>query len=242
MCPTTAQGWKGYTRAMSSSKKLVMSLVLNVVLAGSLVTVGARRIYARFNSTRSPIQVMRADHFHELAISGEKADVVMFGDSVTEFANWSELLGRPIANRGIAGETVEDLRARVEDVVALRPKVLFILAGMNDLQRGVSPKEVLARYSALLTELRSALPETRIVVQAVLPVRDRWAPFADEIAELNELLARYSKNMGATWLDVGPRLADGSGFLAAQNTRDGGHLTGAAYRIWADAVRPLLPP
>jgi len=227
---------------MGSSKKLFISLVLNVVLLGLLFAVSARRIYARLNPTRLPIQVMRADHFHELAASGERADVVMFGDSTTEFANWSELLGRPIANRGIAGETVEDLRARVEDVVALRPKVVFILAGNNDLLRGVSPKEVLARYSALLTELKSGLPETRIVVQALLPVRDRMARFAGGIAELNALLARYSKDVGATWLDVGPRLADQSGFLAEQNTRDGAHLTGVAYRIWADAVRPLLPP
>jgi len=239
--PPSAQGREDFAKAMRP-KRLVVSVVLNVVLMGLLLAVGARRIHAHLNSTRSPIQVMRADHFHELAASGEKADVVMFGDSTTEFANWSELLGRPIANRGIAGETVEDLHARLEDVVALRPKIVFILAGMNDLHRGASPKEVSARYGALLTEMKSALPETRLVVQAVLPVRDSLASFAGDIAELNGLLARHAKDVGATWLDVGSRLADRGGLLAAQNTRDGSHLTGVAYRIWAAAVKPLLPP
>ena len=224
----------------SNSKMLVLSLLLNLALAGLLAAVVARKIYRRYHPDRSAIQVMRSDHFHELALSGERADVVMFGDSVTELANWSELLGRPIANRGISGETVEELHARTEDVVALRPKVVFVLAGMNDLLRGASPKEVLARYSTLVTDLRSALPETGIVVQALLPVRGRQARFTRDISELNGLLAQYSKDIGATWLDVGPKLTDGSGILASQNTRDDQHLTGAAYRVWAEAVRPLL--
>jgi len=229
-------------RVMRWSKILVLSVLLNVALGGLLAAVIARRIYARYDPGRSAIQVMRADQFHELALSGERADVVMFGDSVVEFASWSELLGRPVANRGIAGETVEELRARAGDVVALRPKVVFVLGGMNDLVRGASPKEVLPRYRALVAELRSALPEARIIMHALLPVRGGLARFAKDISELNGLLAGYSKEAGATWLDAGAKLADGSGLLASQNTRDGAHLTGAAYRVWAEAVRPLVPP
>ena len=169
-------------------------------------------------------------------------DVVMLGDSLTQRGEWWELLGRPVANRGISSDTVADVEARLDDVVALQPKVLFLLVGVNDLARGVTPEALAARHAALVAELRRRIPETRLVVEPLLPIRDEVVESRGRtsatIRRTNELLRSAA---GADWLDLHVKLADANGELDARYSFDGVHLTAAGYRVWAEALRPRLP-
>jgi lysophospholipase L1-like esterase len=173
-------------------------------------------------------------------------DVVVVGDSLTERGEWWELLDRPVANRGIAGDTVDDVRARLDDVVALEPRVLLVLVGVNDLLAGTSPDTLARRHAALVVELRRRLPRTRIVVESLLPLRDEIVA-RDEtltsatVRRANELLQRGASDAGAEWLDIHSHLADATGELDARYSSDGLHLSAAGYRAWAAVLRPYLP-
>jgi lysophospholipase L1-like esterase len=186
----------------------------------------------------------RADLFH--AIAAGHRDVVMLGDSLTDRGEWWELLDRPIANRGIAADTIADVRARLDDVVALAPRVMFVLIGVNDLLAGATPEAMAKDHAALLGELRRRLPGARIIVESLLPIRDeivaRDEPLTTAtVQKVNQLLARGAAAAGAEWVDVAKRLADASGALDSRYSSDGLHLSGAGYRVWADALRPYLP-
>ena len=79
------------------------------------------------------------------------ADIVMFGDSITEGADWARMFpGTSIANQGIAGDTTEGMLKRI--ALARAPKV-FVMAGINDLVRGVPVDRVLDNYRQMIAGL-----------------------------------------------------------------------------------------
>ena len=143
----------------------VAAASLAVNLAFALVCV-SRQIRRQVPDVPSRGQA-RAALFRELA-AGPSAhrDVVVLGDSLTERGEWWELLDRPVANRGIAGDTVENVRARLDDIIALEPRVLFVLVGVNDLLAGASPELLASRHTQLVVELRRRMPRTRVVVSS----------------------------------------------------------------------------
>lgn len=220
-----------------------LSLALNAAVAGLW---GARHL-------RSPRPApglrerARSDLFHALAAGPvTHRDVVVVGDSLTERGEWWELLERPVANRGVAGDTVEAVRARLDDVAALDPRVVFVLVGINDLLAGASPEALAARHAALLAELHGRLPRARIVAESLLPIRDELVARDAELTSAtvrraNELCRRGAAAAGADWLDLHARLADPDGELDPRYSSDGLHLSGAGYRAWAAAVLPYLP-
>src|SRR5215470_4664517 len=103
-----------------------LSLALNAALAGLW---GVRQL-RRPRPAPALRERARIDLFHALAADPvTHRDVVVVGDSLTERGEWWELLDRPVANRGVAGDTVEAVRARLDDIAALDPRVVFVLVG-----------------------------------------------------------------------------------------------------------------
>lgn len=90
-------------------------------------------------------------------------------------------------NRGISGHKVADLTRRWQtDTIELRPDLLSILIGINDLDGGVSVKDFETQYDALLAQTVKALPHTRLVLCEPfgLPVGPRLAKASEFRAEL----------------------------------------------------------
>jgi len=218
-----------------------LSLAANAALA----TIWGWRQIARHRDGAPSREAERAAAFHELA-AGPRREVVVVGDSLTERAEWWELLDRPVANRGIAGDTVARVRARLDDVVALDPGVVFLLIGVNDLLAGATPEALATGHAALVAELRRRLPRARIVVESLLPIRGTRvardaALTSATVRRANELCRRGAAAAAADWLDLHAWLADPDGELDPRYSSDGLHLSGAGYRAWAAAVLPYLP-
>ncbi|HEX8110452.1 MAG TPA: GDSL-type esterase/lipase family protein, partial [Kofleriaceae bacterium] len=117
-----------------------LSLALNAVLVG---------LWAVRHLLPQPVPWLRerarGDLFHALATGTvTRRDVVVVGDSLTECGEWWELLDRPVANRGVAGDTVAAVRARLDDIVAMDPRVVVVGIGVNDLLAGASPEALAA--------------------------------------------------------------------------------------------------
>jgi lysophospholipase L1-like esterase len=168
--------------------------------------------------------------------------VVFMGNSITE--GWAHYFptmfpGKPYIGRGIGGQTTPQMLVRFrQDVIALRPAVVVILAGTNDIAGNTGPStlEMIEDNIASMTELAKA-NRIRVVLSSVLPVYDYpWRPGlapAAQIIALNAWMKDYAARQGAVYLDYHTAMADARGGLRAELGGDGVHPNEAGYRIMA---------
>jgi lysophospholipase L1-like esterase len=170
------------------------------------------------------------------------ADVVMLGDSLTQEGSWHRYFpGVTVINRGVGGNTTQDVVDRLDTVFPFRPRLLFVLVGINDLNASRPRERTLADYETLLIRLRTRLPATAIFVQSVLPVNGQW-PLAsnDDVRALNVGIQALADRYGATFVPLGDRFVDGQGELEARLSPDGLHLNEHGYQRWCSVIEPLI--
>lgn len=167
------------------------------------------------------------------------AEIVMLGDSITDWGNWNEALPNlKLINRGVTGDTSAGVLARVAEAVQRKPKVVVLMIGVNDILQGRSPGTVARNIEQIVRTLREN--QIHVILQSVL-LLSREAGFGanPHIKHLNLLLRDVAADQSAKFLDLNPTLAP-DGALHPDFTRDGLHLAGRAYMLWADRLRPLL--
>lgn len=183
-----------------------------------------------------PGRRMKASAFEELGLA--PGNVVFLGDSITEGGAWHEWFpDLPVANRGIAGDTAAGVRERLGTAIQGPPAAVFLLIGTNDLSWRRAPEEIAADVDAIVAGIRTAGPDTAIVVQSVMP---RTARFRPRLEDLNDRYQQIARRHGAEYLDLWPTLADEAGNLRSAFTLDSLHLSGPAYRAWAELLRKEL--
>jgi lysophospholipase L1-like esterase len=179
----------------------------------------------------------------EPTTDGERAmkPTVFLGDSITEAGRWTEWFPElETVNMGIAGETTDDVVARLPEVIAADPGTVVVLVGTNDIGRRRRSTEYIGRnIETILVELRKNLPHARIILQSVMP---RTKDFARGVHEINVHIRQFSSvaTARAEWLDLWPVLADPEGSLSSKYSDDGLHLNEAGYKAWVEALRPVL--
>ena len=166
-------------------------------------------------------------------------EVVFLGDSLTEAGPWADAYpALPSVNRGLWGDRIRDMTARLDVVAASRPGTVVVMAGINDLLKGASVEAAASDYAALLEGLE-ALGPSRIVLQSVLPC-DRPGCDPERIAALNRRVAALAEASAvAAFADVAGALSEGRG-LRPGHAYDGLHLTAEGYAAWIEALRPHL--
>jgi lysophospholipase L1-like esterase len=178
--------------------------------------------------------------------------VVFMGDSITDL--WSRpgrggfFPGRPYVNRGIGGQTTAQMLGRFRaDVVALRPRVVVIHAGTNDVAGNTGPTtpEAIENNLASMADLARA-GGIRVVLAALLPVSDDKAAVQtkerppEALRNLNRWMAEYAARNGLVYLDYWTALADGRGMLAPALTDDGLHPNAAGYAVMAPLAEQAI--
>lgn len=169
-----------------------------------------------------------------------RQSLVLLGDSLIAFGDWQDHFpGYGIVNLGLAGETVRELRERLDTLDGRLgdPACLVVMVGTNNVAMG--EYGFLADYRAIITALRQRHPTAVLLVNSLLPMRLPWlAP--DTIPRLNERLRSLAAELGAGYVD------GYSAFLippaAPLFGDDGVHLSDEGYRVWAAAMAALLPP
>jgi lysophospholipase L1-like esterase len=181
---------------------------------------------------------VRLSQFDELPPA--RGGLVFLGDSITRGCIWNEWFPEHLTfNRGIDGDTIDGVLSRLDSAV-VEPKVVSLLIGTNDLSglggsRAVP--EIADKFEDLVKRIRVVVPSAGLIVNSAMP-RTAW--FAPRLCELNGHYRRIADDAGATYVDLWPTLADPSGALHAEFTRDGLHLTGLGYRAWVNVLRPHL--
>jgi len=172
--------------------------------------------------------------------------VVFLGDQITESWRLAEFFpGKPYFNRGIDGQTSPQMLVRFrQDVIGLRPKVVVILTGTNDVAgfTGPATRGTLADHVTSMTDLARA-NGIRVVLASITPVcdctkSDQLArPQTDlrpqrRIAEWNAWLREHAAASGSVYLDYYSALASGRNFKP-ELTVDGVLPNDAGYKVMA---------
>src|SRR5437867_257810 len=178
---------------------------------------------------------------------GEKR-VVFMGDSITD--SWDDpkygvfFPGKSYLDRGISGQTTPQMLVRFRaDVIALRPKVVVILAGTNDLAGNTGPTTLEAIEDNLASMAEVArLNHIRVVLASVLPVSDYETrdgkPIVqtlhrppERIKALNARIRKYVAENNLTYLDYYSAMIDEKGYLNAELSDDGLHPNQKGYAV-----------
>jgi len=178
-------------------------------------------------------------------VAPDQGAVVFLGDSITE--GWGDDLkgafpGLKIANRGIGGDTTRGMLLRLQDdVLALHPAGVVLLAGTNDLEERADPATSVTNLKLILAAIHAAAPKAPVVVCEVFPSSaTKQRPTAD-IRRLNELYAEVARSDSqVTLLDTWTLYADAAGDAPIAEFPDLLHPNAAGYAKWAAALRPVL--
>ena len=172
--------------------------------------------------------------------------VVFMGDSITEA--WriegaqGSFPGKPYFNRGISGQTTPQMVLRFrQDVIALKPKVVVILAGTNDIAGNTGPMTLEETEDNLkdMADLAAA-NGIKVVLCSVLPAFDYpWKPGltpAPKILAINLWMKAYAAEKGYVYVDYHTAMKDERDGLPARLSGDGVHPNPAGYAIMAPLV------
>jgi lysophospholipase L1-like esterase len=179
----------------------------------------------------------------ELTSRGANVDAVFLGDSITE--GWTStdpgFFAEANIGRGISAQTTPQLLVRMHaDVIALKPRVVHIMAGTNDIAQNtgpMSPEDSKNNFMAMCEIARAH--GIRVVLGSVPPASKYWwrpdlQPKAVAIA-LNEWMRAYAREIGATYVDYAAALTDADGSVKLSLAKDEVHPTAEGYA----AMRPI---
>jgi len=182
------------------------------------------------------------------AASAATPRVVFMGDSITE--GWkshgvpsaAEDATKDWVNRGISGQTTPQMLVRFRpDVIALKPAVVVILAGINDIagNTGDMTLEQTEDNLASMADLAQA-NGIRVVLCSVMPAFDfPWKPGrqpAPKVVELNTWIKAFAASKGHVYVDYYSAMADERGGLPKTLSGDGVHPNPAGYAIMTPLV------
>ncbi|MBD1262519.1 SGNH/GDSL hydrolase family protein [Maribacter polysiphoniae] len=195
------------------------------------------------------LEQFRADNA-KIGLPGADEDRVVFmGNSIT--IGWINTVpeffeGKPYINRGISGQTTPQMLVRFrQDVIALQPKVVVILAGTNDIAGNTGPStlEMIADNIKSMAELAEA-HGIKVVISSVLPAYDYpWKPGLEpskKIIKLNSMLRTYAEKKGHIYLDYFSVMVDGRNGLPKKYALDEVHPTKLGYEVMAPLAEAAI--
>lgn len=219
--------------------KLAGSLIFSILFFGQFLQAQDWPKLARYKDENTKLGLPSA---------GENR-VVFMGNSITE--GWGRICpaffaGKPYINRGIGGQTTPQMLIRFRpDVIDLKPEVVVILAGTNDIAGNTGPStlEMIEENIASMADL-AKVNGIKVVLSSVLPAYDYpWRPGlepAEKIAALNEWIKSYADKNKFIYLDYYSSMVDERKGMKAEYTNDGVHPNEAGYRVMAPLAEKAI--
>lgn len=175
--------------------------------------------------------------------------VVFMGNSIT--IGWSHhqpefFENKPYVNRGISGQTTPQMLVRFrQDVIDLKPKVVVILAGTNDIAGNTGPStlQMIADNLMNMAELAEA-NGIKVVLCSVLPAYDYpWRKGLmpnKKIPALNKIIKDYANSKGFVYLDYFSAMTDGNNGMQKELGSDGVHPNKKGYELMAPLAEQAI--
>ena len=226
-----------------------MNVVLRAAIAAVVVMAGAFAVEAAGRDDWAQF----GRYAEANAALTSAPDVVFMGNSITDFwpgkspAFWTEHPG--FLGRGISGQTTCEMLVRFRsDVVNLHPRVVAIMAGINDIAKNngtIALENVLGNIVSMVEVARAN--GIRVALCSVLPCssfpwRKELAP-APQVCKLNAMIAEYvaqRADEGVIYVDYYSSMANAEGGLDADLSDDGCHPSAKGYTIMEGIIVPAL--
>jgi lysophospholipase L1-like esterase len=223
---------------MKNIKLIYSILFLSIVMGGKVQAQDWPNLnkYQNENANLKPIA------------PGQKR-IVFMGDSITEFWSITDseyFTGKPYVNRGISGQTTPQMLIRFRaDVIALKPAVVVILAGINDIAGNTGPAtlDMIANNIFSMAELAKA-NHIKVILCSVLPAYDfSWKPNqnpAEKVVALNKMIKNYADANGILYLDYFSAMKDDRNGLKTTYSGDGVHPNKLGYQVMAPLAEKAI--
>lgn len=174
-----------------------------------------------------------------------KSIIVLMGDSITE--GWSYydsgfLENNNLINRGYSGQTTSQMLLRFrKDVIALNPKAVVILAGINDIAKNTNFYDLKTVADNIFSMVELSIAHDIIpIICSVLPAdKFVWNPEivpTQKVIDLNIMLESYARKNNVMYLDYYSVMHNGKGGLKSRFTNDGVHLTMEGYEMLSNQI------
>ena len=181
----------------------------------------------------------------------QPVDLVFLGDSIThawEYTApkiWQKYYGhRNALNLGFDGDRTENLLWRIQngELEGLSPKLLVLLIGTNNTgHRQESSEHTAMGIKAILDELQSRLPATKILLMAIFPRSKTPTQRLRKLVDgSNQLIKQYADEKRIFWMDINHLFLDAQGILDEAIMPDLLHPIAAQYEVWAAAIEQTV--
>lgn len=188
--------------------------------------------------------------FEGMNMRAKKGDVdlVFIGDSITQ--GWEgegkdawqkHYADRKPLNLGISGDRTQHVLWRLDhgNIDGIKPKVAVIMIGTNNTEDNAA-EEIAAGITAIVNQLRTKLPDTRVLLLGVFPRGEKPNAQRDKIDAVNKIIAKLDDGKRVHYLDIGSKFVSPDGSISPAIMPDYLHLSAKGYAIWADAIEEKL--
>lgn len=175
---------------------------------------------------------------HEL-LGIEIGDTVFVGDDLIAEGLWNELFpDSSVRNRGINGQSTNDLLLRIVPLAQAKPARIVLNIGANDALQQLDAVHTMANYRELVNLIGSFSPNTSILVSSILPLDSESA---ERTLILNEQLQQLAEKHNLIYVDLAAKVLDDKGVFLRGMADNRFRLLGRGYRHWQALLSPHLP-
>jgi lysophospholipase L1-like esterase len=177
--------------------------------------------------------------------------IAFAGDSITAAGNWAEAIDfADVKNFAVSGDSTDALLEMIPRIVEFQPDIVSVLIGTNDFGNTLLNREgadVGARILVIIDELKSSLPNAKILLHSILPrgIEDSGVDLRKRVTEANEYL-KLNKPSDIEFLDLWAHFVAADGLsLADQYVMTDEpilklHINENGYREWITVLLPKL--
>jgi len=246
----------------NSTRTLVITLAV-VIVAILLVAIA---VLPHTNSAITPEPRQSEfwiNRFNEInrRIEQGNIDLLFIGDSITHFwegtiyptdsephgaagqAVWDEYYGqRNAVNIGIGGDRIEHILWRLDhgNIEGISPKLIVLLAGTNNSEDNTA-EEIADGIVEIIDKLQLKLPDSKILLLSIFPRGEQPNELRSILANASEAAAaRVADREKVHYMDIAANFLSKDGILNPDIMPDAQHPSELGYRIWAEAIEPIV--
>ena len=194
-------------------------------------------------STPAPVNAGRQKAFLDRA-KDKGIQLVFLGDSITDF--WQKR-GKAVwdaADFGVSGEHTEHTLGHIAGGIldGLHPKAVVIMIGTNNIGHiaDEQPEWTAGGIRKIVKTVHEKLPDAKVLLLGVFPREGKDSRHRKQITEINAIIRKLDDGKATRFLDLTAKFTDANGEIPKDIMPDGLHPNAAGYKIWAEAMQPLL--
>lgn len=209
------------------SKRMAILLALAVFVVGGVAGAGTLRAWQQLKIfVAKPRMTLLEARYEMLKLAPRKPSIVMLGDSITAGVPWTEVAEcASAANYGFNGDTSAGVLYRIQEILILQPRAVFLMVGANDILTRTKPSDTADTISRIVEHLEGA--GIAVIVHPVLPIEG----IDKQVEATNHAVARALVSTKAAIVPLP---------IGIHDLRDGIHMGPSGFVKWHDAIRPVM--